>query len=77
MPLPPGFGLPPPLGSPFPPPVPPFPGAAGVSGFVGLVPPPPFGGVPAGIADGLLRVAVGLEDPDDLIEDFTRALDKA
>jgi methionine-gamma-lyase len=31
----------------------------------------------AGIGDGLLRVAVGLEDPDDLIEDFTRALDKA
>jgi methionine-gamma-lyase len=31
----------------------------------------------AGIADGLLRVAVGLEDPDDLIEDFIRALDKA
>jgi cystathionine beta-lyase/cystathionine gamma-synthase len=31
----------------------------------------------AGISDGLLRVAVGLEDPDDLIEDFTRALEKA
>jgi methionine-gamma-lyase len=31
----------------------------------------------AGIADGLLRVAVGLEDADDLIEDFTRALDEA
>jgi len=31
----------------------------------------------AGIGDGLIRVAVGLEDPDDLIEDFTRALDKA
>jgi methionine-gamma-lyase len=31
----------------------------------------------AGIGDGLLRVAVGLEDPDDLIEDFTRALDRA
>jgi methionine-gamma-lyase len=31
----------------------------------------------AGIRDGLLRVAVGLEDPDDLIEDFTRALEKA
>ena len=28
----------------------------------------------AGIADGLLRIAVGLEDPDDLIEDFARAL---
>jgi cystathionine beta-lyase/cystathionine gamma-synthase len=31
----------------------------------------------AGIGDGLLRVAVGLEDADDLIEDFTRALEKA
>lgn len=31
----------------------------------------------AGISDGLIRVAVGLEDPDDLIEDFTRALEKA
>jgi methionine-gamma-lyase len=31
----------------------------------------------AGIGDGLIRVAVGLEDPDDLIEDFTRALEKA
>jgi methionine-gamma-lyase len=31
----------------------------------------------AGIGDGLIRVAVGLEDPEDLIEDFTRALDKA
>jgi cystathionine beta-lyase/cystathionine gamma-synthase len=28
----------------------------------------------AGIADGLLRIAVGLEDPDDLIEDFEQAL---
>jgi methionine-gamma-lyase len=31
----------------------------------------------AGIGDGLLRVAVGLEDADDLVEDFVRALDKA
>jgi cystathionine beta-lyase/cystathionine gamma-synthase len=31
----------------------------------------------AGIGDGLLRVAVGLEDPDDLIEDFLHALEKA
>jgi methionine-gamma-lyase len=31
----------------------------------------------AGIADGLLRIAVGLEDPDDLIEDFDRALSGA
>lgn len=31
----------------------------------------------AGIADGLLRVSVGLEDADDLVEDFTRALEKA
>jgi len=31
----------------------------------------------AGIADGLVRVSVGLEDVDDLIEDFERALEKA
>jgi methionine-gamma-lyase len=31
----------------------------------------------AGIGDGLLRIAVGLEDPDDLVEDFSRALEKA
>jgi cystathionine beta-lyase/cystathionine gamma-synthase len=31
----------------------------------------------AGIADGLLRVSVGLEDHADLVEDFCRALDKA
>lgn len=31
----------------------------------------------AGIADGLLRVSVGLEDPDDLIADFEQALEKA
>jgi methionine-gamma-lyase len=31
----------------------------------------------AGIADGLIRVSVGLEDADDLVEDFTRALEKA
>jgi methionine-gamma-lyase len=31
----------------------------------------------AGIADGLVRVSVGLEDVDDLIEDFGRALEKA
>jgi methionine-gamma-lyase len=31
----------------------------------------------SGIGDGLLRVAVGLEDPDDLVDDFTRALDRA
>jgi methionine-gamma-lyase len=30
----------------------------------------------AGIADGLVRVSVGLEDLDDLIEDFDRALEK-
>ncbi|MCZ6793042.1 MAG: PLP-dependent transferase [Planctomycetota bacterium] len=27
-----------------------------------------------GIADGLIRVSVGIEDPDDLVEDFNRAL---
>ena len=31
----------------------------------------------AGIADGLIRVSVGIEDVDDLIEDFARALEKA
>jgi cystathionine beta-lyase/cystathionine gamma-synthase len=30
----------------------------------------------AGIADGLIRLSVGLEDVDDLIEDFERALEK-
>ena len=27
-----------------------------------------------GIADGLVRVSVGIEDPDDLIADFAQAL---
>jgi len=31
----------------------------------------------AGIADGLVRLSVGLEDPDDLIADLDRALEKA
>lgn len=31
----------------------------------------------AGISDGLIRVSVGLEDPEDLLEDFRQALDKA
>jgi methionine-gamma-lyase len=31
----------------------------------------------AGIADGLVRVSVGLEDVEDLFEDFERALEKA
>jgi cystathionine beta-lyase/cystathionine gamma-synthase len=31
----------------------------------------------AGIADGLIRVSVGLEDLDDIVRDFTRALEKA
>jgi methionine-gamma-lyase len=31
----------------------------------------------AGIADGLLRVSAGLEDADDLIDDLSRALEKA
>jgi len=30
-----------------------------------------------GITDGLLRLSVGLEDPEDLLEDLTRALDAA
>ena len=31
----------------------------------------------AGIGDGLVRVSIGLEDADDLLEDFERALEKA
>jgi O-acetylhomoserine/O-acetylserine sulfhydrylase-like pyridoxal-dependent enzyme len=31
----------------------------------------------AGIGDGLVRVSIGLEDVDDLLEDFERALEKA
>src|SRR5439155_9367577 len=31
----------------------------------------------AGIGDGLIRVAVGGEDPEDLVEDFLQALEKA
>ncbi|HXF36317.1 MAG TPA: aminotransferase class I/II-fold pyridoxal phosphate-dependent enzyme [Actinomycetota bacterium] len=31
----------------------------------------------AGIADGLIRVSVGLEDVEDIVEDFERALEKA
>jgi methionine-gamma-lyase len=31
----------------------------------------------AGIADGLIRVSVGIEDADDIVEDFERALEKA
>jgi cystathionine beta-lyase/cystathionine gamma-synthase len=30
----------------------------------------------AGIADGLVRVSVGLEDADDLLADVARALEK-
>jgi methionine-gamma-lyase len=30
----------------------------------------------AGIADGLIRVSVGIEDPDDIVADFARALEK-
>ena len=31
----------------------------------------------AGIGDGLIRVSLGLEDADDIIDDFDRALEKA
>lgn len=31
----------------------------------------------AGIGDGLIRVSVGLEDPQDVLDDFERALEKA
>ncbi len=30
----------------------------------------------AGISDGLVRVSVGLEDVEDLLEDFDRALER-
>jgi len=30
----------------------------------------------AGIGDGLIRVSIGLEDPEDILEDFERALEK-
>ena len=30
-----------------------------------------------GISDGLLRVSVGIEEPDDIIRDFTQALEIA
>jgi len=30
-----------------------------------------------GIDEGLVRVSVGLEDPDELVEDFDRALQKS
>jgi methionine-gamma-lyase len=30
-----------------------------------------------GIADGLVRVSVGIEDPEDILEDFERALEKS
>ena len=30
-----------------------------------------------GITDGLIRVSVGLENPDDIIEDFSQALSQA
>jgi cystathionine beta-lyase/cystathionine gamma-synthase len=30
-----------------------------------------------GINDGLVRVSVGIEDPEDLWDDFSRALDRA
>jgi len=30
-----------------------------------------------GIHDGMMRISVGLENPDDLIKDFYQALDKA
>jgi cystathionine beta-lyase/cystathionine gamma-synthase len=38
---------------------------------------PPEDRAAAGIGDGLLRVAVGGEDPEDLVEDFLQALEKA
>ena len=37
----------------------------------------PEGRAEAGVDDGMLRINVGLEDPDDLIEDLDRAFAKA
>ena len=37
----------------------------------------PEGRAAMGVAEGMLRINVGLEDPDDLIEDLDRALNKA
>jgi methionine-gamma-lyase len=31
----------------------------------------------AGIGEGLIRVSLGLEDPDDILADFAQALEKA
>jgi cystathionine beta-lyase/cystathionine gamma-synthase len=31
----------------------------------------------SGIGDGLIRVAIGGEDPEDLMDDFSQALEKA
>ncbi|MGH2637545.1 MAG: PLP-dependent transferase, partial [Actinomycetota bacterium] len=31
----------------------------------------------AGVADGLIRVSVGIEDAEDIVGDFERALEKA
>ena len=30
----------------------------------------------AGIADGLVRISVGIEDPEDILDDMERALEK-
>ena len=30
----------------------------------------------AGIADGLVRISVGIEDPEDILDDMARALEK-
>jgi cystathionine gamma-synthase/O-succinylhomoserine sulfhydrylase len=37
----------------------------------------PEGRAEMGVSEGMLRLNVGLEDPDDLIEDLDRALAKA
>ncbi|MGK5555006.1 PLP-dependent transferase, partial [Actinomadura kijaniata] len=37
---------------------------------------PPEDLAAAGVTEGLVRVAVGIEHPEDLWQDFTRALDK-
>ncbi|TGB80933.1 methionine gamma-lyase [Escherichia sp. E4694] len=40
-------------------------------------PVPPEERLKAGITDGLIRLSVGLEDPDDIIEDLQQAIEKA
>ena len=55
----------------------------GVESLIELPAPMTHASVPAkerkarGISDGLVRVSVGIEDPNDLVADLEQALDKA